>query len=139
MGPVRFLNGFTFLGGLVLPASYFGATTIGTEINYQVARAEGSSARMGEGKLTEEQSVRANFEQYGIDDKFLGILIGDASLHSLWRYGENGIFDAITTDRKSVFQKIDEAILAPYGVREKGRKVGNKRRKPHWTLPSSAQ
>ena len=54
---------------------------------------------MGEGKLTANQSVLANFEQYGIADKFLGILIADASRHSLWRYGETGIFDAITTDR----------------------------------------
>uniref|UniRef100_A0A914C6L1 UPF0020 domain-containing protein n=1 Tax=Acrobeloides nanus TaxID=290746 RepID=A0A914C6L1_9BILA len=119
------LDPFCGTGGLILPASHFGATTVGTEINYQIARAEGVSARMGEGKLTANQSVLANFEQYGIADKFLGILIADASRHSLWRYGENGIFDAITTD-------------PPYGVREKGRKVGNKKRKPHWTLPGSA-
>lgn len=67
-----------------------------------IAHAEGTSARMGEGKLSPDQSVRANFKQYDIESNFLGIIIGDASRHSLWNYGKCGIFDGITTDRKNL-------------------------------------
>uniref|UniRef100_A0AC34RG80 Uncharacterized protein n=1 Tax=Panagrolaimus sp. JU765 TaxID=591449 RepID=A0AC34RG80_9BILA len=87
-----------------------------------IARGEGKSARKGEKFLSKDQSVAGNFQQYGLE-RFLGdIIIGDASRHKVWR--PNTRFDAILAD-------------PPYGIREKGSKVGNKTRKEHWTLPGS--
>lgn len=86
-----------------MSASHFGAISVGTEINYQVARAEGPSARMGEGQLSSEQSVASNFEQYGIGENFLDIIIADASRHSLWRFGNDGLFDGVVADRERLY------------------------------------
>ncbi|KAI1716544.1 putative RNA methylase family domain-containing protein [Ditylenchus destructor] len=109
------LDPFSGTGGLIIAAAHFGSYTIGTEINYQVARAIGKSARTTETRLSESQSVLANFCQYNLENKYLGTLIADSSRHELWRIAENsvGLFDAIVAD-------------PPYGVREKGRKLGNK-------------
>ncbi|KHJ85983.1 hypothetical protein OESDEN_14279 [Oesophagostomum dentatum] len=69
----------------------------------------------------EDESVRANFEQYGTERHYLCGILADASWHDLW---ERPLFSAIVTD-------------PPYGIREKGRKIGKKPRKEHWTLPSA--
>ena len=42
--------------------------------------------------------MRANFVQYGLEDRYLGVLVADASNHRMWKAGN--IFDAIITDRK---------------------------------------
>ncbi|VDM47947.1 unnamed protein product [Toxocara canis] len=121
------ITSFDISGGLLISAAHFGAAVIGTEINYQIARAVGKSSRVGQKFLTADESVAANFVQYGTEDRFMSLIIADASRHQIWarRSGkEDGIFDAIVAD-------------PPYGVREKGRKVGNKERKAHWTLPGS--
>jgi tRNA (guanine10-N2)-methyltransferase len=120
------LDPFCGTGGLIIAAAHFGATVMGTEINYQVAKAIGRSSRVGEETLTEKHSVAANFRQYNLEERFLGILIADASKQSLWRQQTEGIFDAIVAD-------------PPYGVREKGRKVGNKKRKAHWIEETERQ
>ncbi|VDM69182.1 unnamed protein product [Strongylus vulgaris] len=73
---------------------------------------------------SKEESVRANFEQYGTEVRYLSGLLADASWHGIWA---RPLFNAIVTDR----------ALPPYGIREKGRKIGKKPRKDHWTLPSS--
>ncbi|VDM57964.1 unnamed protein product [Angiostrongylus costaricensis] len=83
-----------FEGGLLLSAAEFGAYTLGTEINYQIAKAVGKSSRHGVSMRSTRESVMANFEQYGTDRCF----------------------------------------LTPYGIREKGRKIGKKPRGDHWTL-----
>uniref|UniRef100_A0A0K0FAG8 tRNA (guanine(10)-N2)-methyltransferase homolog (inferred by orthology to a human protein) n=1 Tax=Strongyloides venezuelensis TaxID=75913 RepID=A0A0K0FAG8_STRVS len=118
------IDPFVGTGGLILPLAEFGCYVTGTEINYQIARCIGKSSRVGEGMLTEKNTHRANFEKYGTLDKFLYHCHADASHHSLWRLQKNGegVFDIIVAD-------------PPYGLREKGRKIGKKDRKEHWTLP----
>uniref|UniRef100_A0A0K0DWI4 tRNA (guanine(10)-N2)-methyltransferase homolog n=1 Tax=Strongyloides stercoralis TaxID=6248 RepID=A0A0K0DWI4_STRER len=118
------IDPFVGTGGLILPLAEFGCSVTGTEINYQIARSIGKSSRVGEGILTEKNTHRANFEQYGTFGKFLYHCHADASHHNLWRLQKNGdgIFDIIVAD-------------PPYGLREKGRKIGKKDRKEHWTLP----
>uniref|UniRef100_A0A0N4Z3M4 tRNA guanosine-2'-O-methyltransferase TRM11 homolog n=1 Tax=Parastrongyloides trichosuri TaxID=131310 RepID=A0A0N4Z3M4_PARTI len=118
------IDPFVGTGGLILPLAEFGCYVTGTEINYHIARSIGKSSRVGEGMLTEKNTHRANFEQYGTLDKFLYHCHADGSHHNLWRLQKNGegVFDIIVAD-------------PPYGLREKGRKIGKKDRKEHWTLP----
>ncbi|CAD5227466.1 unnamed protein product [Bursaphelenchus okinawaensis] len=111
------LDCFCGTGGLILAAAKFGAFVMGSEISYMVARAKGSSARMGEGELTDEHNVMANFAQQKLEANFGGVILADASEHMLWKRTE--IFDAIVAD-------------PPYGVREKGRKLGKKEDKDGW-------
>uniref|UniRef100_A0A8R1I8C2 tRNA (guanine(10)-N(2))-methyltransferase TRMT11 n=1 Tax=Caenorhabditis japonica TaxID=281687 RepID=A0A8R1I8C2_CAEJA len=104
---------FVGTGGLILPAAEFGAFVMGTEINYQTARAKGRSSRQGIGQRDESESIRANFEQYGTESQLLSILIADSSKHLIW--SPHAKFDVIVAD-------------PPYGVREKARKtVKNKK------------
>jgi tRNA (guanine10-N2)-methyltransferase len=61
----------------------------------------------------------ANFQQYGLEDHFVSVVLADASQKTMWKTGS--LFDAIITD-------------PPYGIREKGRKLGVKEKhKPVWT------
>ncbi|ETN82180.1 hypothetical protein NECAME_08109 [Necator americanus] len=115
------LDPFMGTGGLLLPAAHFGAYVIGTEINYRVAKAQGKSSRHDVIMRSEMESVLANFEQYGIQRYYLCGLLADASWHDIW---ERPLFNVIVTD-------------PPYGIREKGRKVGKKPRKEQWTLPDT--
>ncbi|KAJ1362428.1 hypothetical protein KIN20_021966 [Parelaphostrongylus tenuis] len=112
------LDPFMGTGGLLLCAAEFGAYTLGTEINYQIAKAIGKSSRHDVSMRSTEESVKANFEQYGTDRYFLSGILADACWHDLWA---RPLFNAIITD-------------PPYGIREKGRKIGRKPRKDHWTL-----
>ena len=63
-----------------------------------MARGEGKSARQGEKYLAKDQNVASNFIQYNLQKYFGDIIIGDASLHGLWR--DSAKFDAIIADRK---------------------------------------
>jgi tRNA (guanine10-N2)-methyltransferase len=116
------LDPFCGTGGLLLSAAHFGAHVIGLEIKWDVAKAKvhfsdiftliigliskGKSSRAGEEWLTKEQSVRANFQQYGLDDgRFLGIFLADSSQHGMWKMADksgeyDGMVDAILADRK---------------------------------------
>ncbi|VDD89797.1 unnamed protein product [Enterobius vermicularis] len=118
------LDPFCGTGGLLLAAAHFGAYVFGTEINYQIARACGKSSRVGAKYLGPHESVAGNFSQYNLDEHFVSLLIADASRHELWHLPKSGLFDSIVAD-------------PPYGIREKGSKVGNKERKAHWTLPGA--
>ena len=96
--------------------------------------------------------VSQSIEYSSISQNFLSVIMGDASRHGLWKPVE--CFDAIVSDRKSYYSQVlawtvqartngsshvTRLVVAPYGVREKGRKIGVKERKEHWTLPGSEQ
>ncbi|MFH4982114.1 hypothetical protein AB6A40_008823 [Gnathostoma spinigerum] len=119
------LDPFCGTGGLLISAAHFGSSVIGMEINYLVARAKGKSSRSDKEYLSDDDSIAQNFRQYNLLDRYLAVILGDASRHEIWRsdiwFGQE-LFDAIVAD-------------PPYGLREKGRKVGKKERKPSWTLP----
>ncbi|VDM12511.1 unnamed protein product [Wuchereria bancrofti] len=101
------LDPFCGTGGLLIAAAHFGAAVLGSEINYQIARAIGKSSRAGVQCNTAKESVAANFRQYGIDVYFMGLIIADASQHQLWHPGTHSgtfpVFDAVITDRKYAF------------------------------------
>ncbi|VIO88166.1 Uncharacterized protein BM_BM7030 [Brugia malayi] len=119
------LDPFCGTGGLLIAAAHFGAAVLGSEINYQIARAVGKSSRAGVECNTAKESVAANFRQYGIDFYFMGLIIADASQHQLWHPGTHSgtfpVFDAVITD-------------PPYGIREKGQKVSIKGKKESWIV-----
>ncbi|VBB33859.1 unnamed protein product [Acanthocheilonema viteae] len=124
------LDPFCGTGGLLIAAAHFGAAVLGSEINYQIARAVGRSSRAGVECNTAKESVVANFQQYGTDVYFMGLVIADSSQHLLWRPGTHSgtfpVFDAIITD-------------PPYGVRERGQKVGIKEKKESWIIKNAQQ
>ena len=43
-----------------------------------------------------DENVSSNFRQYGLEDRYLDVLVADAA-RNVWRQGE--LFDAIITDR----------------------------------------
>ena len=54
------------------------------------------SSRAGHKQRDKEESIRANFRQYNIEDRYLDVVVGDSSL-PLWRSAPLK-FDAILTD-----------------------------------------
>ena len=83
---IRPTDFFYSSGGLLIAAAHFGAFVTGTEINYAIVRAVGRSSRAGEGDLRpKKHSLAANFAQYALVDRFLGVLNADASQAQLWR------------------------------------------------------
>ena len=48
--------------------------------------------------LGADENVRANLRQYGLEDKYVDMLVADAAV-CVWKQGE--LFDAIVTDRKT--------------------------------------
>lgn len=53
--------------------------------------------------LNHNQSINANFIQYNLSDKFVGVLLADSSQEKIWHLNniakKFGLFDAIITDR----------------------------------------
>uniref|UniRef100_A0A914X6A6 UPF0020 domain-containing protein n=1 Tax=Plectus sambesii TaxID=2011161 RepID=A0A914X6A6_9BILA len=95
------LDPFCGTGGILLPAAHFGGYCIGSEINYMVAHGIGKSSRVDQKYLTDEETVRKNFEQYGLEKNFLALLVADSSRHDIWQFpSSSGLFDCIVADRK---------------------------------------
>lgn len=104
------IDPFCGTGGILLSAAYFCSHVLGVEIKWDVAKAKGKSSRVGELFLGNDQSVQANFEQYGLNNgRYLGVILADSSKHKIWRHFE--FFDAILAD-------------PPYGIRERGQRLG---------------
>ncbi|CAK5081694.1 unnamed protein product [Meloidogyne enterolobii] len=110
------IDPFCGTGGILLSAAYFCSHVLGVEIKWDVAKAKGF---LGSG-----QSVKANFSQYGLNDgRYLGVILADSSKHKMWRHF--GFFDAILADRDNFIRYLFYKIyLAPYGIRERGQKLG---------------
>jgi len=72
----------------------------------------GLSSRQGQKYRSKNENIRNNLKQYGLEDYFLDILVADFSTPYI-KCGYK--FDAIITD-------------PPYGIREKAKKVGPKKK-----------
>jgi tRNA (guanine10-N2)-methyltransferase len=72
----------------------------------------GLSSRQGQKYRKKSENIRNNLKQYGLEDKFLDVLVADFSKKYI---KENHKFDAIITD-------------PPYGIRERAIKLGNKKK-----------
>ncbi|CAG7785363.1 unnamed protein product [Allacma fusca] len=100
---------FVGTGSILIAAAMMGGYIIGTDIDYLMlhARTRPSRARAKHRDL--DESVRANFIQYGIESQYIDILVADASRPMI---RDDIRFDAIITD-------------PPYGVREPTEKIGS--------------
>ena len=111
---------FSGTGGILIAAANLGALCFGIEIDYKTAMAEGEkcflmgyhqstiltgkTSRVGGAKLrSDEESIRGNFKQYGLEQQLMGIILGDSSrLREMLRPKMRNSFDAIVTDREFV-------------------------------------
>jgi len=92
------LDPFVGTGSFILVSAYCGAQVLGCDIDIKAMR------------KTEECNLETNFDDYGLKDNFLGILLSDNSIPA-WRVAP--IFDSIICD-------------PPYGIRAGARKIGFK-------------
>ncbi|XP_076456427.1 tRNA (guanine(10)-N(2))-methyltransferase TRMT11-like isoform X2 [Babylonia areolata] len=100
---------FVGTGSLLVACAHHGAYVMGTDIDYMLIHAKARPSRHNQKKREKDESVYANLRQYGLESRYLDVLVADASRHDLWR--SLPLFDAIITD-------------PPYGIREASLKIG---------------
>ncbi|KAK7091203.1 tRNA (guanine(10)-N2)-methyltransferase homolog [Littorina saxatilis] len=100
---------FVGTGSLLVACAHHGAYVMGTDIDYMLIHAKARPSRHNQKRRDKDESIRANLRQYGMESRYLDVLVADASRHDLWR--NMPLFDAIITD-------------PPYGIREASLKIG---------------
>ncbi|XP_050040715.1 tRNA (guanine(10)-N(2))-methyltransferase homolog [Dermacentor andersoni] len=102
------LDPFVGSGSLLVPAAFFGAYVLGTDLDYLLLHGKAKPSRCNEKQRADDESVQANLQQYGCEQCFVDVVVADASL-PLWRAEMR--LDAIITD-------------PPYGIREATERIG---------------
>ncbi|CAB0037165.1 unnamed protein product [Trichogramma brassicae] len=102
------LDPFVGTGSVLISAAKFGAYTLGADIDYQTLHARTRPSRITQKVREKDESVAANMKQYGIQDRYLDVIVSDFT-KSAWRPCFQ--IDAIVTD-------------PPYGIRESVEKIG---------------
>ncbi|CAL1535145.1 unnamed protein product [Lymnaea stagnalis] len=105
------LDPFVGSGGLLVSSAHYGAYVLGTDIDYMLLHAKARPSRAKQTTRAIDESVRSNLRQYGLESKYIDVLVADASQNHMWREGWR--FDAIITD-------------PPYGIREAAAKIACK-------------
>lgn len=105
------IDPFVGSGSLLVPAAHFGGHVWGSDIDYMMLHARSRPTRVGQKVRAKDESIRSNMRQYGVEDRYLDVVVSDFSL-PMWREGLK--FDAIITD-------------PPYGVREPTERIGIER------------
>ncbi|KAH9496213.1 tRNA methyltransferase 11 [Bulinus truncatus] len=105
------LDPFVGSGSLLVASAHYGAYVMGTDIDYMLLHAKARPSRANQKSRSLEESVHSNLKQYGLENRYLDILVADASQESMWRKGCK--FDAIVTD-------------PPYGIREAAAKIASR-------------
>jgi len=105
------LDPFVGTGSLLVSAADFGGYVLGGDIDYLTLHARSRPSRVGQKIRAEDESMKANFEQYGLTDKYLGVFALDFS-QSPWR--NQTWIDCLITD-------------PPYGIREGTSRVGSEK------------
>jgi len=105
------LDPFVGTGSLLVAAAEFGGHVLGGDIDYLTLHARTRPSRVGQKIRAKDESMLANFEQYGLTSQYLGVIAGDFS-QSPWRDQE--WLDCIITD-------------PPYGIREGTTKLGSQK------------
>ncbi len=102
------LDPFVGTGSLLVACAQFGGFVLGGDIDFLMLHARTRPSRKGVKKRAHDESMRANFEQYGLADRYLDVVACDSS-RPPWVH-RSGL-DAIITD-------------PPYGIRESIEKIG---------------
>ncbi|BFZ11293.1 hypothetical protein BsWGS_14331 [Bradybaena similaris] len=105
------IDPFVGSGSLLVSSAHFGAYVIGTDIDYLLLHAKARPSRAKQKTRSQDESVQNNLRQYGLENKYIDVLVADASLQKMWRDGWK--FDAIITD-------------PPYGIRESASKIASR-------------
>lgn len=105
------LDPFVGTGSLLIAAAEFGGLVLGADIDYLTLHARSRPSRVGQKVRAVDESMSANFRQYGLDSRYLGVIAGDSS-RPPWRPGP--WLDCIVTD-------------PPYGIRETTYRVGTEK------------
>ncbi|KRX57014.1 tRNA (guanine(10)-N2)-methyltransferase -like protein [Trichinella sp. T9] len=113
------LDPYVGSGSILLPAAHFGGYCVGVEIDYNVLHGKSKPSRCTASARHPDECIRANFKQYGLEAKYVDVLVADSSKSSIWT--SHARFDCILTD-------------PPYGIREKGAKVKRKQLPDFWLL-----
>jgi len=96
------MDPFVGTGSLLIAAAELGGMVMGADMDKDTLHATTKPSRVGVKKRNKDESMMANFEQYGLASKFLGVVVADFS-QGPWR--RSGWLDCIVTD-------------PPYGIRE---------------------
>ena len=96
------MDPFVGTGSLLIAAAELGGMVVGADMDKDTLHATTKPSRVGLKERNRDESMVANFEQYGLASKFLGIVVADFS-QGPWR--RSGWLDCIVTD-------------PPYGIRE---------------------
>jgi len=99
---------FAGSGSLLVTAAYFGGYVIGADIDFLLFHGRSKPCRSKVKQRDPDENIRANLKQYGLESKYLDVVLSDFS-RPLWNKFE---FDAIITD-------------PPYGIREAAKKIGS--------------
>jgi len=113
------LDPFVGTGSLLVGAAEYGGWVVGADIDYLTLHARTRPSRVGQKIRAEDESMVANFEQYGLSSRYLGVIAGDFS-KSPWR--EQEWLDCIITD-------------PPYGIREGTSRVGSHKDYSNTAIP----
>ncbi|OQV25121.1 tRNA (guanine(10)-N2)-methyltransferase-like protein [Hypsibius exemplaris] len=105
---------FVGTGSLIIAAAYFGGYTFGADIDKILLHGRGRSTRAKKTWRKSDESVLANFRQYGLEKQYVDVLVADATSRFL---RDDVQFDAIIAD-------------PPYGVREPIARVGKEKFNP---------
>ncbi|XP_059158278.1 tRNA (guanine(10)-N2)-methyltransferase homolog [Physella acuta] len=105
------IDPFVGSGSLLVSSAHYGAFVLGTDIDYLLLHARARPSRAKQTKRSIDESVWSNLKQYGLESRYLDVLVADASQLTMWR--DNIRFDAIITD-------------PPYGIREAAAKISTK-------------
>lgn len=113
------LDPFVGTGSLLVAAAEFGGFVLGSDIDYLTLHARTRPSRVGQKRRAEDESMLANFEQYGLADRYLGVIASDFSICPL---RDQPWLDCILTD-------------PPYGIREGTTRVGSEKDYSEQSIP----
>ena len=65
---------------MLIAAAKYGAFTIGSDIDFKLLHGERKPSRRHAIKRDPDESVYANFQQYGLTSNYLDVFVADASI-----------------------------------------------------------
>lgn len=102
---------FVGSGSLLVAAANMGAYVMGADIDWALLHGKSKPSRKGETIRKDGESVRANFKQYCLENRYIDVMVSDINRRPFVKTLQ---LDSIITD-------------PPYGVRESSEKIGSKK------------